>query len=60
MEICQSILGQVLEEGGERVMKKLIALMLLGVFVASVAIGCGEKKDDEKTDKAPKEEPEDE
>jgi hypothetical protein len=36
-----------LEEGGERVMKKLIALMLLGVFIASVAIGCGEKTEEE-------------
>ena len=37
-------------------MKKLIALMLLGVFVASVAIGCGEK--DEEPEKDTPEEPE--
>ncbi len=36
-------------------MKKLIALMLLGVFIASVAIGCGEKKDDEEEKPEPEE-----
>ena len=39
-------------------MKKLIALMLLGVFIASVAIGCGEKKEEEETKKEQPEEPE--
>ena len=29
-------------------MKKFVALMLLGVFIASVAIGCGDKEDDTK------------
>ena len=32
-------------------MKKLIALMLLGVFIASVAIGCGEKDENGENDK---------
>ena len=37
-------------------MKKFIALMLLGVFIASVAIGCGEKEEPKKdTPEEPKE-----
>ena len=41
-------------------LKRILALMMVGAFLAVMTVGCGEDKEDEKTDDKKTEEPADE